>query len=639
MKKVYFFVVTFALSANLLIAQTQPQPAASRPVVKTVNSNITDLSQYGVRIQPDTRLIIVMAALDVAGFNPKADTSFHQQLRKDLSGLDPDLRRRMHEFFDRSNNALETLRLEEIKRANPTLSETELKEKAKLTLTDQAARYVSLAYALSPAPELSEPARSTDLPGGLLEVLDFAPLVREFYRKSNIDEKLPEYIRKYQAVGDTLRPQIANTVSDMSAYLNTRPQLISTERVKTTIPKTNSKNSKKPALQNIEIREHPRNFYVVPDLLAVPNSVKFRVIGDDYFAIVGEKVQPETSTELRRAYLQFLVDPIVYKNAKEIITQRDAIRSILDEQKAAGAASVSPDVFLAVSRSLVAVADIRQRKQKHIAEVTREAQAAAAEKRAANSQEVKVVDNRLTFPKAESEAFAELSEAYENGAVLAFFFDEQLRGLESSSFDVTSSFADMITSFDAAKEKGLLTDSQRTRKEALIKLAKRREAASKQPEADDATLKIRNNELIKGLNDVENLLKGQDYDSAESRLMEMLGRFPGEPRILYARGRTASLSATGVFDEGLRNARLNKALALYLNVLQLKNEDTPAGLLSNTHVALGKIYEFYADVMEENKAAYKEAAIKQFEAAIALKRVENGSFDEAVAGKARLSKQ
>jgi hypothetical protein len=37
--------------------------------------------------------------------------------------------------------------------------------------------------------------------------------------------------------------------------------------------------------------------------------------------------------------------------------------------------------------------------------------------------------------------------------------------------------------------------------------------------------------------------------------------------------------------------------------------------------------------------AYKDAAMKQFDAAIALGKVTNGSFDEAVAGRARLSKQ
>ncbi len=637
MKNLCVSIALLALFNLSLFAQSQPPPPPR--AAQNANSNVTDLSQYGVRIQPDARLIIVMAALDTAGFNPNGDSEFQQLLRKDMGALDPDLRRRMHDFFERSKKAAETLRQEEIKRANPSLTEAEIETKAKLSLTDQAARFVSLAYALTPAPDLSEPARSSDLPGELLEVLDFAPLVREFYRKSGIEDRLPDYTRKYQAAGDRLRPQISKSVSDMAAYLNTRPQLAITERVKTTTSKTNLKGKQKEKLQNVEVREHERNFYVVPDLLAVPNSVKFRVIGDNYFAVVGEQVQPETSPELRRAYLQFLIDPIIYKNAKEIAAQRDAIRGILDERIKAGA-SASPDVYLTISRSLVAASEIRERKQKRIAIATFKAQADAANKRQANTEEVEVVKNRLTFPNAKREAFEELSEAYENGAVLVFFFDEQLSGLEHSSFDVTSSFAEMLASFDAAKEKGRLSSGETAaRKEALASLAKRRAENRQRIKNDESTgAEIRGNELIKDLNDVEKILEEKDYEKAESSLMGMLQKFPGEPRILFALGRTASLSATGVFDEELRNARLNKALTHYQSVLKLQNEDTPKSLISNTHVALGKIYEFYQEVMDENKAAYKEAAIKQFDAAIALGRVDAAAYTEAIAGKARLSK-
>ena len=41
-------------------------------------------------------------------------------------------------------------------------------------------RYISLAYALGPAPVFEMPPRSDDLPGGVLEILDFTPLLREF---------------------------------------------------------------------------------------------------------------------------------------------------------------------------------------------------------------------------------------------------------------------------------------------------------------------------------------------------------------------------------------------------------------------------------------------------------------------------
>ncbi len=50
------------------------------------------------------------------------------------------------------------------------------------------------------------------------------------------------------------------------------------------------------------------------------------------------------------------------------------------------------------------------------------------------------------------ETIARLADDYERGAMLAFFFAEQLKGIEKSGFDIASFFADMIASFDPARE-------------------------------------------------------------------------------------------------------------------------------------------------------------------------------------------
>ena len=144
-----------------------------------------EVSEYGVDFQADQRLIVVMAALEAAGHDPVPPDERHRRFARscasDLANLDPDLRDRLKNFYDRN------------------------KLPAPATPADQAARYVSLALALGPPPGLDAPARSDDLPAGLLEVLDFAPLVQEFYRRSGIDEQMVEYVRAYQAEGDRLR--------------------------------------------------------------------------------------------------------------------------------------------------------------------------------------------------------------------------------------------------------------------------------------------------------------------------------------------------------------------------------------------------------------------------------------------------
>ena len=597
MKKVLFFAFVFCFLTNFVPAQTARQ---------AVPQQSFDLTEYGIKIQPDARLIVVTLALEAAGLDSKQNSIFRRQVQEDLKNLDPDLRRRLREFFARNNKNYET--------ASPA---------------EQISRYISLAFALSPAPEFGAPERSTELPAGLLEVLDFAPLVREFYRKSGVAEKLPEYQRKYQAVGDSLRPQTAAMLRDLTGFLNTRPQTVYFERITIKNPAADAK-SKKPVKQNVITRERARNFYLVPDLLAAPGSVKLRVIGDDYYVSVAQDVVASESSELRRAYLQFLIDALFFKNAKEISLQKDAIRGLLTDFEKTGV-RVSPDVYLAVARSLVVASDAKQAEFKKIAEATR----AAREKieQAKTTPEKLTVSENLKQTKAaiERETFAALSEAYQDGAVLAFFFADQLRGLESSGFDIASSLTDMIATFDAGKEKARLKETETARKQALTEIAaRRRQSAETEPIAENNANDARNLALVKNLKEAEEMVNLRDFDQAERLLKNLLNQNPGEPRIFFALGRTAGLSAAQALDEAVRDERLQKAGAFYRGAILASNDETPRSLLSQAHVALGRIYEFY----DKN-----DDALKEFDAAIVIGDVKAGAYQDALAGKARLSKK
>nr|MDQ5837901.1 hypothetical protein [Acidobacteriota bacterium] len=143
------------------------------------------------------------------------------------------------------------------------------------TPAEEAARYVSLAYALGQPPGFDAPARTDDLPAGVLEVLDFAPLVREFYRRSGIDERLPEYARASREAGNRLSPATAEMVRAVLTYLHTRPQLTYVERVPASAPNQREKKKDAPARPVYLTREKERRFRVVPDPLAAPGAINF----------------------------------------------------------------------------------------------------------------------------------------------------------------------------------------------------------------------------------------------------------------------------------------------------------------------------------------------------------------------------
>jgi len=563
-----------------------------------------DVAEYGVSFQADTRLIVMMAALEAAGFDSqpgREPTPFRAKVIRDLASLDPDLRQRMRTFYERNRLP------------------------APATPADQASRYVSLALALSPVPELTQPERSEDLPAGLLEVLDFAPLVREFYRRSGIEEHMVDYVRAYQSEGDRLRQPTSELVRALLTYLHTRPITVTLERVEIKTPSTKKKNDK---TKSYSTRQKERRFLILPDMLAPRGAIHFRIISDDYYAIVPEGIDP-TSSELRRAYLQYVIDALVLRFNGDIALRRDQVRQLLDERTKAGG-QVSPDVFLSVTRSLVAAVDARFDEARRLDMLVRSARERinAAKNDAERAAISKAVQADLAA--VQDETISRLADEYERGAVLSFFFADQLKGIESAGFDIANFFPDMIASFDPVREGKRPAEYAEARQRAVAareaRIAARR-AESELSAASEAN-SPRSAALVKELSVVEDTLRSKNYNDAESRLKGMLKTYPGEPRIFFALGQTASLSAMDATDDQVQAERLNRALGQYRLAIQAASPDSDRAILSRAHESMGRINAFMDN---------KDEALKSFEAAIKIGEVTGGAYQQALEGKRRLT--
>ncbi len=657
MKRVFFLALILVLSSAVFAQNT---------------SQSFDLSQYGVKIEPDRRLIVVLASLEAAGLETpltEKGRDFRRKLRTDLATLNPDLQQKMKFFVDqyakrilgkqRQNLVDDKKSPEEISKFDEDVKSFfeqleksrsgKLSEKEKDAFLDNnrnflnqiGAPFISMAYTLGPVPDLNEPTRATDLPGDLLEVLDFSPYVRQFYRSpikvtdaatektTTVGARIEEYYKDYQATGDALRPSTVQMVRDLLDYLHTRPQLNYQEQIKTEVQKG---KSKKTTLSKTEIRERERRFFIVPDLLAQSGTINFRNIGDDYFAIVPPGTDLSES-EVRRAYLQFVLDPIILKNAKDIATFKDGIKVLLDERRKANP-DISPDIFLAVSRSLVAATDARQIYYQRFQEATSEARRAAnagrkpisestdaqGRKVVKLSDELYLIDGRFAMPSAEDEMNLKLFEAYEKGAVLSFYFANGLKGLEESQFDIASSLRDIILSLDTKKEETRLAENAEARKRALAVREERRKIAAT----------IVENPLTKKLLEVEPLIQTQKYTQAETELKNLLKTNPTEPRVFYALGRVKSLSAAAITEPEKRNELIAEAKAFYDKVLLSATEKTDTALISLTYVALARLFEYD----DQN-----EYAIKIYEKVISMGDMKGGGYQEAVVARGRLLKE
>jgi hypothetical protein len=596
MKKVLFFALFLFLPGAAGFAQNVPTGF--------------DLSNYGVRIEPDRRVIIVLATLDSARtvndagesvpvLDPKLSPEgikFREQLRSDLVALNEDLRQRISTFVIQH------------KKRNPNLTDAQI-----------VAQFISMAYALTPAPELSDPVITTDLPGSLLDVLDFAPLVRDFYRRSSISGNLSDYVKSYQKASDgQLRSTSREMVNDLLNYLHTRPHLYFAERTKTETQKTGSKST---TLKQTEIRQRERRFFIVPEMLAPVGNVIYMNVRDDYFVVV----PPETNvtfSEVRRGFLQFVIDPIIINNSKDIATIRESVKAILEERRKIDP-RISPDVYLTISRSLVAAVDTKQ--TENLRKTIALQQSRQRIEKAKTIEEKKAISQDLRRYEAElaDETVLHLSEDYENGAVLVFYFAEQLKGIEDSGFDIASSMREMILSFDPAKEGGRYASFAEARKRAIAV----REERKKNPGPSVIAV----NPVTTRLVDIQKLIDARNYTVASTELKALLEENPFEPRIQYNIGRVASLMAESLTDPDEQSAKLKEAKVAYDNIVRiaLKQPVDPA-LLSLTYVALAKIYEFF------DEDTY---AIGVYDAAIRVGNVTGGAYNEALAAKQRLVKQ
>lgn len=580
MKKVLFLLLIFVFAF----------PAFAQ----TVKTQGFQLPQFGVRLEPDKRLMTVLAALEAGGLEtPLAakGTEFRQKLRADLKGLNPDLVQRMQAF------------IKQFKNRYPSKSDDEV-----------IAPFISMSYTLSPVPDLAEPVRSSDLPGNVLDVLDFSPFVREFYRTSTFKNNLDSYIKDYEAASLPMRKSTEEMVRELLDYLHTKPQLTFGEKF---VVETKVKGK---TVKTTETRQRERRFFIVPELLAPKGAVTFVNAGDDYYAIVPPEVDLVKS-EVRRAYLHFVLDPLILANSKEILGFKEGIRTLLDERRKTNP-NISPDIFLAVSRSLVSAVDARQTEFIKVRLATSQArQKIDLMKTEKEKLEVSNELNELKQSFSDDTAL-QLSQAYESGAVLAFYFAAQLKGTEESGFDIASSLRDIVLSLVPSKEMTRLAENADARNRALENRKK-----------TTVVSKVIENPVTVKLLEIDQQITAKNYTQADAELKKMLVEYPTEsPRIYYALGRLSSLSAENLpkEEEEKRNQKLLEAKAAYTNVLRSATENTDPALISLAYMNLGRIYEFYDQT---------EYALKIYDKVIEIGDVSGGAFNEAMEAKARLTKK
>ncbi|HSB08856.1 MAG TPA: hypothetical protein VLM38_05055, partial [Blastocatellia bacterium] len=278
LKAVFVLSATAVLVVSCLAQQTPPEAKKNVQSRSAPGPGFITPSEANVRIESDARTFVVMAALNMAGFDYETGghplSSARVELRKDLSQLDPQIREKLAAFY-------KSHRRQGVDEAA------------------DASRYSALSLMMTPPPGFTiYQSGERPIPADLQPLLDFVPLVREFYIKSGIRELIPKYTAKGDAYTAAYRTPVGELIYEVLEYFHTVPETVISMRP--LVVKSVSSDGATKQETTVISRNRTRQVFVIPEPLAAMDTATVRGdilnqkedllarrIGDDYIVILG----------------------------------------------------------------------------------------------------------------------------------------------------------------------------------------------------------------------------------------------------------------------------------------------------------------------------------------------------------------
>lgn len=596
MPKAVFVLLLNAVLIVSCLAQQAPPDAKKSPQSRSApGPGFIVPSEANVRIESDARTFVVMAALNIAGFDHETGgqplSAARAELRKDLSKLDPQVKQKLAAFY-------------------------QAHRRQGVDEAADASRYAALSLMMTPPPGFTVYQSSErPIPADLQPLLDFVPLLREFYLKSGIRELIPKYISISDAYTAAYRTPIGELIYEVLDYFHTVPETVISMRP--LVVNTVSHDGATKQQTTVFNRNRTRQVFVVPEPLAAMDTATVRGdilnqkedllarrIGDDYIVIVGPSRAVGTDA-VRQALIRFVIDPLVERHLKASLEYKDQIVKLVSTVPTA-AKQYSSSVYLVVRESLAQATEARMRR-------------------------LRSISTRGSY--SEDDAQYDVAQAYLNGAVLSFQFYDALIGLEKVGISLEDFFDEMIATTNFDREARRPKDFE----SVVARVSASRAKSSKNVPVDKAAAPgamsgIASQMLLLS----DELIRQRRYGEARSKLTEVLAVEPKNARALYGMGQvlTQTPSAVELDPKGDENDkiqaqhdRLELAIKAFRNAIENASKDSERWLIQWSFVFLGRIFDFQE---------FRADAIAEYEKAIALgPDIPNGAYREALEGKQR----
>ena len=549
-------------------------------------------SEVNVRIAPDVRTFVVMAALNAAGFDFETGgqplSPARAELRKDLARLDPKVREKLAAFYQSHR-------------------------RQGVDETSEAARYAALSVMMTEPPGFTV-YQSSDrpIPTDLEPLLEFVPLLREFYIKGGIRELVPKYIAIGEAYATEYRNPVGNMIYDVLDYFHTRPETVINMRpLVVTTGETDGKRQK----ETVITRTRTRQVFVIPDPLAPldtsivrgdilnqKDDLLARKIGDDYIVIVGPS-RTVNVDPVRQALIRFVIDPMVERHLKASLEYKDQISQLVGAVPTA-ARQYAASVYLVIRESLAQATEARLRR-------------------------INAIARRGGY--GEDDAVFDLSQAYLRGAVLSFHFYESLAGLEKVGIGMEDFFDHMVGNTKFERE----AVRAREFEPVVARVSAKRSKPARSNSGEGAVAEAAMGSMAARILKSDDLIREKRFKEAQLILDEVLKVEPNNARALFGLAQvvTQTPSAAELDPKAeendkiqMQHNRLEQAIKLYRKVIENASKDSERWLIQWSHVFLGRIYDFQE---------FREDAVGEYNKAIAFGEIPNGAYKEALEGKQR----
>jgi tetratricopeptide (TPR) repeat protein len=379
-------------------------------------------------------------------------------------------------------------------------------------------RYVTFALIAGAPPKFELTVRREELPPDVLALDGFGAVLANFYQEAHVEALWLDAQPRYEQSKLLLREPLGRILLTSTSYLREL------------------------------LRSNPRTFTVYVEPL-VGGQTHVRNIGDQYAIVVNPALNPQS--EMRHAFLHFLLDPLVIRYRDQLLSQEPLFR----------AAQRAPRLPEALRRDSLAL----------FTECL-----------------VRAVELRLQRLPA-GQLATELGRADDDGQVLVRPLVAALAKFEASEPAMSYYFPDLLRSIDVAAEQ--------TRLQTMIFPPVSESAAAQATGARPVTA---TSEVDQALAEGERLTATQDPAGAAAVFERVLAHVPGHPRALY-----------GFAMASVLLGQAERAHGLFTQVVSAASNSDPAMrpdpvTLAWSHVYLGRMHDL-AGEREQALAEYRSA--------------------------------